>query len=304
MRVGLDLGGTKTEGILLDAAGAVVARRRIPTRSEAGYDAVLDDLAGLAAGLLEEAEGPALVGVGIPGCIDAHTGLVKNSNTTGLIGHPLKSDLEDRLGRSVEVANDANCFAVAEAVAGAAQGHDVVFGIILGTGVGGGLVIGGKARTGRHGIAGEWGHSPLQDLDPAAPEPTRCYCGQRGCLETRLSGPALEQDHARLSGDRVRAPEVLQRLAAGDAHAKRAVERYLAFFGEAIARVIHLIDPDAIVLGGGLSNADVLYERGPAAVERVLFNDRLQTPILRNELGDSAGVFGAAWLGDEATHAG
>lgn len=295
-RVGLDLGGTKIAGVLLSEDGVVLARRRIPTPAAEGYERVLDDLAGVGRDLLEAASEPATVGVGIPGCLDASSGLVKNSNSTGLIGRPLKEDLERRLGLEIRVANDANCFAVAEALAGAGRDHPVVFGVILGTGVGGGLVLDGEVRAGLHGIAGEWGHSPLQDSDPEAPEPTRCYCGQLGCVETRLSGPALEQDHVRLAGESVRAPEVLTRAAAGDAAAGRAVERYLAFFGEAIARVIHLVDPDAIVLGGGMSNAAILYERGPAAVERVLFNDRLLTPILPNRLGDSAGVFGAAWL--------
>ncbi len=295
-RIGLDLGGTKIAGVLLAEDGKVLGRRRTPTPSAEGYEAVLDALAALGRDLRDAAAGPTTVGVGIPGCIDARSGLVKNSNSTALIGHPLKEDLERRLDCEVRVANDANCFAIAEALDGAARDKGVVFGIILGTGVGGGLVLDGAARTGLHGIAGEWGHSPLQDRDPQAPEPTPCYCGQSGCVETRLSGPALERDHGRLSGEHVGAAEILGRATRGEEAAVRAIERYLAFFGEAVARLIHVVDPDAIVLGGGMSNAQVLYERGPAAVERVLFNDTLLTPILQNHLGDSAGVFGAAWL--------
>jgi len=297
-RIGLDLGGTKIAGVLIADDGAELARRRVATPAADGYERVLDALAEVGRELMREAGCPCRVGLGIPGCLDSESGLVKNSNSTGLIGRPLKHDLEQRLAQEVRVANDANCFAVAEARAGAARGAEVVFGVILGTGVGGGLVIRGEVRTGLHGIAGEWGHSPLQDSDPDAPEADLCYCGQRGCLETRLSGPAFEKDHARRA-DRWRpAAEVFARATAGEPAAVRAVDRYLAFFGEGLARVIHLIDPDAIVLGGGMSNASVLYERGPAAVERVLFNDRLRTPILRNQLGDSAGMFGAAWLWD------
>ena len=297
MRIGIDLGGTKIEGVLLDGAGETLARERVPTPSAEGYDVVLDAVARLIQGLAARpGAAEATVGVGIPGCIDAFSGLVKNSNSTGLIGHPLKDDLEARLGRTVRVANDANCFAVAEAVGGAARGKRLVYGIILGTGVGGGLVVDGVARAGMHGIAGEWGHSPLQDTDPDAPEPAVCYCGQSGCVETRLSGPAFEADYERLAGARRPAVEILERVADGDAAAAKALDRYMAFYGEAIARLIHILDPDAIVLGGGMSNNPFLYERGPAAILDVLFNDRLDTPILQNELGDSAGVYGAAWL--------
>ncbi|MDA1193571.1 MAG: ROK family protein [Planctomycetota bacterium] len=296
-QIGIDLGGTKIEGVLLDAAGAVLARRRVPT--PAGYEAIVAAVADLVGLLQVEATRPATVGVGIPGTVDAHSGRVKNANTTSLIGQPLRADLVARLGQDVRIANDANCFAVAEARAGAAQGHKLVFGIILGTGVGGGLVVDGVARTGPHGIAGEWGHSPLDDRDPEAPAAPPCYCGQRGCVETRLSGPAFERDYERLAGTARGAAEILSRVETGDRAARRALDRYLAFYGEGVARLLHILDPDAIVLGGGMSNNPYLPTLGRAAVEAVLFNARLDTPILRHALGDSAGVFGAAWLWSE-----
>jgi len=295
-RLGIDLGGTKCEGVALGPGGEVLERLRVPTRASEGYDAILDRIAEVVGSLsLHAPDAP--VGVGIPGSVDRESGRVKNANTTCLIGRPFRSDLERRLGRPVRVSNDANCFVVAESVGGAARGKEVVFGVILGTGVGGGLAFRGMAREGLHGIAGEWGHSPIADMDPEGPPAPNCYCGQRGCVETRLSGPALERDYARLSGEAgVRAPEVGERAARGEPAAQRAVERYLAFFGEALARVIHVVDPDAIVLGGGVGQAPWLLERGPASVERVLFDPQLRTPLLAPALGDSAGVFGAAWL--------
>lgn len=303
MRIGIDLGGSKTEAVLLDEADSVLERMREPTPWDAGYEGVLDLLAGFVARLDEAARRraspagqPPTVGMGIPGCLDRASGRVKNANSVGLIGRPLQADLEARLGPRVRLANDANCFAVAEALAGAARGHAVVFGVILGTGVGGGLVLDGEAREGLHGIAGEWGHSPIEDRDPEGPPAPACYCGQHGCVETRLSGPAFERDYERLSGSACAAPEILRRLAAGDADAAHALDRYLGFFGEGLARIIHLLDPDAIVLGGGMSKTPQLYERGRDAIERVLFDARLKTPLLRHQLGDSAGVFGAAWL--------
>ena len=296
MRIGIDLGGTKTEGILLDAEGGIVERRRIPTPSAGGYAAVLEVVLGLIGDLGGQALGDCPVGVGIPGCVDAESGLVKNANSTALIGHPLASDLAAGLGRPVRVANDAYCFAVAEAVGGAGRGAQVVFGIILGTGVGGGLVIDGQVRLGLHGIAGEWGHSPLRDADGRGGAGPRCYCGQRGCVETRLSGPGLESEYQRQGGGEARAPEILRRAGEGQPAARRAHQRYLSYFGEAVARIIHILDPDVIVIGGGMSNDASLYDRGREQVERALFNPRLRTPILPNELGDSAGVFGAAWL--------
>lgn len=298
--MGIDLGGTKIEAVVLDDRDAVVLRRRVPTPRAEGYAAILTAIVGLVRALEAEVGARCSVGMGIPGTLRREDGLVKNANTTCLIGKPLARDLEQRLERTLRIENDANCFAVAEARMGAARGAEVVFGVILGTGVGGGLVLGGQARQGPHGIAGEWGHSPIEDRDPAGPAAPACYCGQHGCIETRLSGPALEADFARLAGlpdARPRpAAEIASLAEQGDGAASRALARYLSFFGEGLARIIHVVDPDVIVLGGGLANMDVLYTEGPRAIERVLFSDRLVTPIRRNALGDSAGVFGAAWL--------
>ncbi len=297
MYLGIDLGGTKIEGVLLGAGGDVLRRERRPTPRDLGYGGIVAGIATLAQALDPHQQTPG-IGLGIPGTIDRATGRVKNANTTELIGQPLPADLEARSGRRVRLANDANCFAVAEALGGAAKGYSVVFGVILGTGVGGGLVIDGQAREGLHGIAGEWGHSPLHDGRPDGAPAPRCYCGLLGCVETRLCGPALERDYQRLSGSTVpvSAQEIAERVARGDAAALQAIERYLEFFGEALARVIHVLDPDAVVLGGGLGQSTWLYQQGPAAVERYIFNDRFETPLLRPALGDSAGVFGAAWL--------
>jgi len=296
MRIGIDLGGTKIEGILLGNQGEVLERCRRPTPREGGYCAVLDAVVELVGDLTARARTPCPVGMGIPGCVDSPSRRVKNANSTVLIGRPLGQDLEDRLGRPARLANDANCFAVAEALAGAGRGLSVIFGVILGTGVGGGLVIDGRVRQGLHGIAGEWGHSPIGTGDPATGRGPPCYCGLRGCVETRLSGPGLEAEYLRQGGAWARAPDILQRAREGEAAALRTHALYLRHFGEALARVIHILDPDAIILGGGLSNDERLYDRGRAEIEKALFNPRLQTPLLRNELGDSAGVFGAAWL--------
>lgn len=299
LRIGVDLGGTKTESVLLDERGCVVERRRTATPQQRGYDAVLEEIVAHVRHLDARGGGRALpVGIGTPGVVDAETGRLKNSNTECLRGRALRADLEEKLGRPIQIANDANCFALAEARAGAGRGASVVFGVILGTGVGGGLVIDGRVRVGLHGIAGEWGHSPIG----SAPGPP-CYCGQRGCVETRLSGPAFEEDHRRLAGLDVAIPAktVLERADASDPLARAAVSRYLEFFGEGLARVIHILDPDVIVLGGGMSRNPFLYGAGHAAVARVLFNDRLRTPIVRHELGDSAGVLGAAWLTADAS---
>lgn len=288
-RLGIDLGGTKIEGIVLES-GETRVRKRIATEAEGGYDHVLDRIATLVGELREAAPDASEVGIGTPGSLSARTGLLKNSNTRCLNGRPLRVDLERRLGLAVRMENDANCFALAEATLGAARGHDVVFGVILGTGVGGGIVLNGRVWTGPQHIAGEWGH---HSIDPAGP---RCYCGQSGCVESLLAGPALARSHRDAGGSDVRAAEIAQRAAAGDPTASVVLARYLALFGRALANVVSILDPSIVVLGGGLSNLDVLYKRGRDEVAARVFNDEFRTPIVRNELGDSAGVVGAALL--------
>jgi fructokinase len=295
MRLGIDLGGTKIEGAVLDDDLRIVARKRIPTEREHGYDHILDRVAGLVRELSPLVPGCRAIGVGTPGALSGRNATLKNSNTTCLNGRPVLADLEARLGLRVRLENDANCFALAEALAGAGRGHDVVFGVILGTGVGGGIVLHGTVWTGPQHIAGEWGHHAIDPDGPA------CYCGQRGCVETLLSGPALEAAYRAGGGDvTTRATELAARAAAGDLVAGRVLDDYLAHFGRALANVIAILDPSVVVLGGGLSNLDVLYDRGRAAIARQIFNDELTTPIVKHQLGDSAGVVGAALLVGDA----
>src|SRR5213596_3038207 len=288
--LGVALGGTKIEGVVLDEALRPVHRVRVATERERGYDHILGRVAEVVAALRPHAPEARVIGIGTPGSLSARDGSLKNSNTTCLNGRPVHADLERRLGLPVRLENDANCFALAEARGGAAEGHALVFGVILGTGVGGGLVIDGRVWPGPQHIAGEWGHHAI---DPAGPE---CYCGQRGCVETLLSGPALEAAYRAAGGAAAPAAEVAARAAAGETAAAAVMERYLDRFGRALANVINILDPDVVVLGGGLSNLDVLYTSGRAAVARHVFNDELRTPIVRHALGDSAGVIGAALL--------
>jgi fructokinase len=290
-RMGIDLGGTKIEGIVLDEMRREIFRTRIPTERERGYDHVLGRVATVVTVLREYAPESRTLGIGTPGSLSRTTGLLKNSNTTCLNGRPLRDDLEARLGLSVRIENDANCFALAEARLGAGRNHDLVFGVILGTGVGGGLVFRGEPWSGPQHIAGEWGH---HSIDPrGAP----CYCGQRGCVETLLCGPTLEAAYVtRTAGARGSATEILARAQEGENAALDVVKQYLEHFGRALANVISILDPDVVVLGGGLSKADLLYTAGRQAVARYVFNDELTTPIERNQLGDSAGVIGAALL--------
>jgi fructokinase len=293
--IGIDLGGTKIEGAILDEQGRIVARDRIPTEQEGGYDHILDRVAALASDLRARTDGVERIGIGTPGSISARDGTLKNSNTLCLNGRPLREDLEARLGLPLVVENDANCFALAEARLGSGRGGEVVFGVILGTGVGGGLVVNGRLWAGPQHIAGEWGH---HSIDPAGPA---CYCGQRGCVETLLSGPAMERDHREATGESVAAAEIAARAARGEADASAVLDRYLERFGRALANLIAILDPSVVVLGGGLSNLDVLYDRGRNEVARRIFNDELRTPIRRNSLGDSAGVIGAALLATPTT---
>jgi fructokinase len=301
-RIGIDLGGTKIEAILLDAAGEVLDRRRIAS-PRGDYEATLDAVARLVSGLdaalaASGAGGPAQasVGVGIPGAISPATGLVKNANSTWLIGKPLDRDLERRLARPVRVANDANCFALSEAVDGAGTGASVVFGVILGTGVGGGIAIERRPLIGANAIAGEWGHNPLPWPQAAELAGRPCYCGREGCIETFLSGPALEADYARATGHRLGAAEIAAKAAAGDADAEAVLARYEERLARGLAHVINLLDPEVIVLGGGLSNIARLYETVPRLWGRFVFSDRVDTRLLAPVHGDASGVRGAAWL--------
>ena len=288
--IGIDLGGTKIEGVVLGDDLVPLERRRVPTERERGYEHIIERVAGLVEALRATAPGSDVVGIGTPGSLSARDGTLKNSNTVCLNGRSLHADLERRLGLRVLLENDANCFALAEARAGAGQGHAMVFGVILGTGVGGGLVHDGRLWSGPQHIAGEWGHHAI---DPAGPP---CYCGQRGCVETLLSGPALEAAYRAAGGPPLAAAEIAARAATGERAARDVVDRYLDRFGRALANVIDVLDPDVVVLGGGVSGFDALYTCGRDAVARYVFNDELRTPIVRNQLGDSAGVIGAALL--------
>ncbi len=291
-RVGIDLGGTKIEGILLDPAGRELIRRRVPTAQERGYDAILDSIAELYRGIVQEAGQPAhTFGIGTPGAISPRTGLLKNSNTLCLNGKPLHTDLEQRIGRPLRLENDANCFALAEALQGAGRGARMVFGVIMGTGCGGGLVIDGSVWTGRQAIGGEWGHMAIQ------PDGAQCYCGQRGCVETLISGSGLERRWKDEHGEPRKFKDIVAAYRSGEAAATAFVQTFFAHFGRALANLINILDPDVIVIGGGVSNTNELYTLGADEVARRVFSDSLDTPIARHQLGDSAGVIGAALLG-------
>ncbi len=297
MRIGIDLGGTKIEGIALDEGGRERARRRRPT-PQGDYAATVAAVAELATELAGgQAALPDHVGVGIPGIVSRRTGLVKNANSTCLIGRPLDRDLAAALGRPVRLENDANCFAVSEAADGAGAGAKVVFGAILGTGVGAGLVIEGRLLAGRNAIAGEWGHNSMPwPEDDERPGPA-CYCGLRGCIETFLSGPGLAADHACRGGTaRLAAKEIVDLAATGDTLAMATLDRYEHRLARALAHAVNILDPDVIVLGGGLSNIDRLYTAIPRLWSAWIFSDTVDTRLVRNVHGDSSGVRGAAWL--------
>lgn len=301
MRIGIDLGGTKTEAIALDPAGLECFRGRLPT-PRGDYEGTLEVIAGLVREA-ERASGPGSVGVGIPGAVSPATGLVKNANSTWLNGRPLREDLERRLHREVRIANDANCFALSEAVDGAATGRPVVFGVILGTGTGGAIVADGRVIIGANAIGGEWGHNPVPWPEPDEWPGPPCYCGRTGCIETFLSGPGLSRDHQAASGEAIDATLVAARAFAGDRTAAATIARYEERLARALASVINVVDPHAIVLGGGLSNIERLYERVPRLWERFVFSDHVATALLRAQHGDSSGVRGAAWLWDEPRNA-
>ena len=295
MRAGIDLGGTKIEGIVLDTAGTEIARRRIAA-PRGDYRATISAIHGLIADLEADSGAISLVGVGIPGTISPATGLVKNANSTWLIGHPFDKDLETVLGRPVRLANDANCFALSEAADGAAAGAASVFGVILGTGTGGGLVLDGKPLTGINAIAGEWGHNPLPWPTDEDTPGVQCYCGLTGCIETYLSGPGLARDHRAATGEDLSPPEIAARAANGNAAAETTMARYEGRLARALASVINIVDPEVIVLGGGLSNLDRLYHNVPGQLDRWVFSDTVATRLVQNRHGDASGVRGAAWL--------
>ena len=295
IRLGIDLGGTKIEAVALDTAGRELARRRVAT-PRGDYAGTLRAIVDLVVVIERDAGTGGTVGIGTPGAVSARTGRMKNCNSTWLNGQPLREDVEAALGRPVRIANDANCFALAESVDGAARGARIVFGVILGTGVGGGIVVDGRVLEGANAIAGEWGHNPMpwprddERLGPA------CYCGRAGCIETLLSGPGLAADHRRTTGEVLSAEAIVARAAAGDAGSEATLARYEERLARALAHVINVVDPDVIVLGGGLSNVARLYANVPRLWTPYIFSDEVATRLSRNAHGDSGGVRGAAWL--------
>lgn len=295
MRLGIDLGGTKIEIIALDAAGTERLRERVDT-PQGDYAATLEAVAGLVARTEQQLGVTGTVGIGTPGAISPATGLLKNSNSTCLNGQPFQRDLEARLGRGIRMMNDANCFALSEATDGAAADVEVVFGVIIGTGVGAGVVVRRHPLVGPNAIAGEWGHNPLPwPRDEERPGPA-CYCGKSGCVETFLSGPSMARDHAAVTGEALDTRAIVEGAAAGDAACDATLARYEDRLARGLAHVINVLDPDAIVLGGGMSNIERLYRNVPRLWGRYVFSDTVATRLLAPRFGDSSGVRGAAWL--------
>ena len=294
---GIDLGGTKIEGVILQSEGISkpIVRTRVDTEGSKGYDHIVSQIAKLV-DMMKEQSGlqPVKIGFGTPGVLDPILQTMKNCNSTALNGMPLKKDLEEKLNVPVELANDANCFALAETRWGIVKekcpGAKLVFGIIMGTGVGGGLVFNDHVWNGKHGIAGEWGHNFLDESGG------KCYCGKTGCVETVISGPATERYYEKITGEKIKLKEISKRLKEGDAAAKQTIDRLCDFFGKAVSVVVDILDPDVIVIGGGVGNIDALYTDGVVALKKYIFNNRVDVPILKPILGDSAGVFGAAAL--------
>jgi predicted NBD/HSP70 family sugar kinase len=298
IRFGIDLGGTKIEIIALDASGRELLRRRIPT-PQGDYAGTLQAIAVLVDAAESVLGERGSIGIGIPGAESLIDGCIKNANSTCLNGKPLCADLESLLRREIRIENDANCLALSEAVDGAGSGAQTVFAVILGTGVGGGLVAHGYVLTGANRIAGEWGHNPLPYPEEDTPVPPRCYCGRQGCIETWLSGPGLTGDHARNTGETLLPPAIVARAEQGDAACEATMRRYERRLAKALAGVINIVDPEVVVLGGGLSNVERLYRNVPALWSGYIFSDAARTRLLRNRHGDSSGVRGAAWLWDE-----
>ena len=296
IQIGVDFGGTKIEAAALDADGHFLSRVRAP--NPGGYDAAIKSVCDLVAAAEAEAGGRGTVGVGAPGSISPRTGVMRNANSTYLNGRRFREDLATAMGREIRLANDANCLALSEVVDGAATGSQVAFAIILGTGCGGGLVVNGHLVEGANGIGGEWGHNPLPWPTHEEVAATQCWCGQRGCLETWVSGSGLQRDYERAGGARLDGASILQAARDGDAHAAAAVDRYIHRLGRGLAAIVNILDPDTFVLGGGMSNVAELYERLPAAIRPWVFSDTWEAQIVPARWGDSSGVRGAArlWL--------
>ena len=298
MRIGIDLGGTKIEGIAIADDGHEQLRRRIPA-PRGDYEQTLSAVTALVVGIERDVGGRCTVGIGIPGTVSPATGLIKNSNSTWLNGRLLSGDLSRLLDRPIRFANDANCFALSEATDGAAAGARIVFGVIVGTGTGAGVVIDRQVLVGANAIGGEWGHNPLPAASGVEWPGPLCYCGRSGCIETFLSGPGLERDHSASGGEHVTGREIAARAAAGDSLADAALARYEVRMARSLASIINVIDPDVIVLGGGVSNIERLYERVPSLWLPHIFSDHVVTRLTRAKHGDSSGVRGAAWLWDD-----
>lgn len=297
MRFGLDLGGTKIEAVVLDAKGAIVWRQRLPTPQD-DYTAICANIAALVAQAEADTQATLSIGIGMPGSLSPKTGLVRNSNTQCLNGRAIKQDLETLLAREIRLANDANCFALSEATDGAGQGAASVFGVILGTGCGGGLVVNGRLQNGANGIGGEWGHNPLPAPHAEEQPGPDCYCGRQGCNEVWISGSGFARDHAEMTGENLTAAEMMQ---ADTPQVQASFERFCDRLARALGAVINLVDPHVIVLGGGLSNIDALYTRIPEIWDAYIFSDAIETRFLKNRHGDSSGVRGAAWLWPQHT---
>lgn len=292
-KIGIDLGGTKTETILLDPDDGILYRKRIDTPKHQGYKAILNSTIQLITETLAyvPAGKKCSIGIGIPGTVNSRTQLVQNANTTCLIGKPFKKDMEKTLGTRVCMENDANCFVYAENRSGAAKGYDCVFGIIMGTGCGGGLCINGDIRQGPHGIAGEWGHMSID------PDGAQCYCGNKGCIETKISGSGVEFFFNKKFNKTFTMHDIVQGYRNGEADCVYTFDLFLEEYGRSLGGLISILDPDVVVIGGGLSNIEELYGIGYNIIKKYAFHENITTPVLKNKLGDSAGVFGAAWLG-------
>jgi len=298
MRIGIDLGGTKIEGIALDEQGNELLRKRVDTPQHS-YTRTVQAIIDLITHLESETGQQGTIGMGIPGAISPATGLVKNANSTWLIGQPLLHDLEQQLSRQIKIENDANCFVVSESTDGAAQGAEVVFGVIVGTGTGGGVYIRGHSIVGANAIGGEWGHNPLPWPNEDEYPGRDCYCGKKGCIETWLSGPGFAYDHHMSSGQDLNSREIVQLAEQGDSLAEASLERYEHRMAKSLASVINILDPEIIVLGGGMSNVTRLYTNVPKLWASYVFSDRVDTRLVPPQHGDSSGVRGAAWLWNE-----